>query len=219
MSTLHKWGVLSAFAAAATYVFGFALLFTALAPSGYGMADADPARIVAFIAANTGLITVWNLVIYVVNGFLLAILAIVFADRFKPLAPALGQAALVFGVLWATLVVAAGMIGNVGNAAVVAHYAQNPDEAVLMWTIFHTVENGLGGGNEIAGGMWALVLGTAMIRTGLLPRPLGWFSLIIGAAGLLTIIPPASDIAGAVFGLGYIGWFIWVGVAFARNRA
>ena len=219
MSTLQKWGVLSAFMGAATYIFGFALLATMLAPSGYGMDDADPAKIVAFIVDNQGLMSLWNLAIYVVNGAFLVVLAIVFADRFKPHAPALAQASMTFGAIWATLIIGAGMVANVGNAAVATRYGANPQDAVLMWEIFYNVEIGLGGGNEIVGGIWALVLGTAMLKTGLMPRLLAWFSLVIGVAGLSTIIPFAGDVGGAVFGLGYILWFIWVGVSFLRSRA
>ena len=163
--------------------------------------------------------SLWNLGIYVVNGFFVALLAVAFADRFRPQAPALAQVALTFGALWATLVVAAGMIANVGNAAVVTRYGADPANAVLMWQIFHAVENGLGGGNEIAGSVWVLTLGIAMLRTGLLPRTLGIFSLGVALAGFATVILPARDIAGAVFGLGTIVWFIWVGVVFLRSRA
>lgn len=218
MTTLHRWGALAAFTGAASYVVGFALLATLLAPAGYGSSDADPAAIVAFIAGANGVVTLWNLVIYVVNGIALGILAVALADRLKPYAPALAQTSLVFGIVWTTLVIGAGMLANVGNAAALAHYPADPDQAALLWEIFYTVETGLGGGNEIVGAVWALVLGAGMLRTGLFPRPLGAFSLLIGCAGLATIMPAASDIAGAIFGLGYIAWFAWVGICLLRPR-
>lgn len=218
MNSLHRWGALSGFVAAGTYVFGFALLATVLAPSGYGMDGAQPGDILAFVVDHQGLISLWNLAIYVVNGAFLGILAVALADRLKPHAPALAQASLVFGIVWTTLVIGAGMIANVGNAAAVAHYATDPEQATLMWEIFHTVETGIGGGNEIVGALWALVLGTAMLRTGLFPRLLGLFSLVIGLAGLATVLPVGSDISAAIFGLGYIVWFVWVGVALLRPR-
>lgn len=218
MSTLQKWGALSALMGAVTYIFGFALLSTLLAPSGYGMDGEDPAKIVAFIVENQGLMSLWNLSIYVVNGIFLAVLAVAFADRFKPHAPALAQVGLIFGTIWATLIIGAGMVANVGNAAVAARYAADPESAVFLWEIVSTVELGLGGGNEIVGGVWALVLGIAMLKTGLLPRLLGLFSLLIGLAGLSTILPFTGEVAGAVFGLGYIVWFVWVAVVFLRNR-
>ncbi len=111
------------------------------------------------------------------------------------------------------------MVANVGLAEVVARYATDPDEAVRMWEIVDMVENGLGGGNEIAGGVWAILVAAAALVTGLFSRWFGWFSLVIGDAGLLTVVPPLRDVAGALFGLGYIVWFVWVGIALLRSRA
>ncbi|WP_029042442.1 DUF4386 family protein [Cucumibacter marinus] len=219
MFSLQKWGAAAGFGAAATYIFGFVLLLTVLAGSGYGMADADPATVVSFVVNERTLMTWWYTIIYLVNGFLVAILAIVLADIFKPLAPTLATVTQVFGALWATLVVGAGMVANVGNEVVAAQYVSDPEGAVLMWQIFSGVENGLGGGNEIAGAVWALVAGAAMLRTALMPKSLGYFSLVIGASGLLTLVPALNDTAGSVFGLGYIVWFAWVGIALLTRKA
>lgn len=219
MFSLQKWGAAAGFGAAATYIFGFVLLLTVLAGSGYGMADADPATVVSFVTSERTLMTWWYTIIYLVNGFLVALLAIVLADIFKPLAPTLATVTQVFGALWATLVVGAGMVANVGNEVVAAQYASDPEGAVLMWQIFSGVENGLGGGNEIAGAVWALVAGAAMLRTALMPKSLGYFSLVIGASGLLTLVPALNDTAGSVFGLGYIVWFAWVGTVLLIRKA
>lgn len=217
MNNLKTWGALAALIDAASYMFGFALLVTMLAPVDYGSDGADPAAIVAFLAGHTGLMIAWNLVIYVLNGLALALLAVALAERFRPQAPGLAQATLTFGALWATLVVAAGMVANVGLSAVVARHATDPVEAARLWEVLHLVENGLGGGNEIAGGVWALVVGVATLVTGQLSRAFGWASLVIGIAGLATIVPGLREVAGALFGLGYIGWFAWVGLALWRR--
>jgi Domain of unknown function (DUF4386) len=217
--SLRKMGAAAALLDAATYIFGFVLLTTLLAPSGYGTEGADSAQIVAFLAENSALMIVWNLAIYVVNGLALALLAVALWHRFRRAAPGLAQVVLTFGALWATLVVGAGMVANVGLAEVVARYATDPDEAVRMWEIVDMVENGLGGGNEIAGGVWAILVAAAALVTGLFSRWFGWFSLVIGVAGLLTVVPPLRDVAGALFGLGYIVWFVWVGIALLRSRA
>ncbi len=219
MFSLQKWGAAAGFGAAATYVFGFVLLFTVLAESGYGMSDSDPASVVSFIVDHPAFMTAWYTVIYILNGFLVALLAIALADIFKPHAPTLATVTQVFGALWATLVVGAGMVANVGNEVVATQYASDPESAILMWQIFSGVENGLGGGNEIAGAVWALVAGVAMLRTALLPKSLGYFSLVIGASGLLTLVPAFNEIAGSVFGLGYIVWFVWVGIALLSRKA
>lgn len=219
MFSLQKWGAAAGFGAAATYIFGFVLLLTVLAGSGYGMADADTAKVVSFVVGEQALMTGWYTIIYVVNGFLVALLAIALADIFKPHAPTLSTVIQVFGALWATLVVGAGMVANVGMEVVASQYASDPEGAVLMWQIFSGVENGLGGGNEIAGAVWALVAGAAMLRTAMMPKSLGYFSLVIGTSGILTLVPAFNEVAGSVFGLGYIVWFVWVGIALLSRKA
>lgn len=218
MFSLQKWGGVAALGAAATYIYGFTMLMTDMAGTGYGMSDGDPAKMVEYIVSETALMTWWNMVIYVANGFLVALLAIVLAELFKPHTPALASCVKTFGALWATLVVGAGMVANVGNEIVVAQFASDPESAILMWQVFSGVENGLGGGNEIAGSIWALVIAFAIFQSSQLPRALGVFSLVIGVAGLLTVVPMLNDIAGSIFGLGYIAWFIWVGIVMVAKK-
>ena len=54
-------------------------------------------------------------------------------------------------------------------------------------------------------------VGLSAIRAGAFPLAFGVASLVIGISGLLTIFPALQDIFGAIFGLGYIAWFIWIG--------
>ena len=108
---------------------------------------------------------------------------------------------LVLGIIWATLVISAGIIGNVAVERA-AHLAQTDvSQAVQVWLTLHAVELGLGGGNEIAGGVWIGCVSLA----GLLGRGLGRITIGLGlltaAGGLLTLIPAIGDVAGAVFGL------------------
>lgn len=216
MRDLKRFGAAAALLCALTYVYGFALMLTVLAPSGIGAEHPDPATTVSFFAANHGLVSSWYLAIYVVNGLALAVLAVALWDRFRPYLPGLAQVALTIGALWATLVVGAGMVANVGIAAVVELHAADPAEAARLWRVVEMVENGLGGGNEIAGGVWAVLIGVAVLKTGLMARAFGWVSLAIGTAGLSTVLPALAPVTGAVFGLGYIAWFAWAGVALLR---
>jgi hypothetical protein len=216
MRDLKRFGAAAALLCALTYVYGFALMLTVLAPSGIGAEHPDPATTATFFAAHHGLVSSWYLAIYVVNGLALAVLAVALWDRFRPYLPGLAQVALTIGALWATLVVGAGMVANVGIAAVVELHATDPAEAARLWRVVETVENGLGGGNEIVGGVWAVLIGVAVLKTGLMARAFGWVSLAIGAAGLSTVLPALAPVTGAVFGLGYIAWFAWAGVALLR---
>jgi len=217
--TLLRTGGLAGLVCAATYLFGFAFLVTLLAPLGYGTVDIDAHAVVAFINDSPGLLILWNTVIYIVNALALAVLVIALHERLRLATPDLAAITRALGLMWATLVIGAGMIGNVAVERA-AHLAPTDMErAVALWEILHTVELGLGGGNEIAGGVW---IGCVSIA-GLVGHSLGKITiglgLVTGAAGLLTLLPALGDIAGAIFGLGAIMWFIAIGLTFAFKRA
>ena len=215
---MQRIGGIAGLACAGTYIFGFAVLVTVLADSGYGSSAIDAATVVRFTAENQALLITWNTVIYIVNALALAVLVVALARRIRSESPDWGTMTLGFGLVWTTLVLGAGMIANVATERVAILAPTDFDLAVRTWEILHAVELGLGGGNEIAGGVWILCVSLA----GLLHRVLGKFviglGLLTGLGGLLTILPPLGDVAGAVFGLGAIAWFIAVGVALLFKR-
>ncbi|SEV87966.1 protein of unknown function [Cognatiyoonia koreensis] len=216
--TMQRIGGLAALACAATYIFGFVLLVTVLADSGYGTSAIDAADTVRFTVENQALMITWNTVIYIVNALALAVLVVALASRLRSKSPDWGSIALAFGLIWTTLVLGAGMVANVTTERVAILALTDFEMAVQTWEILHAVELGLGGGNEIAGGVWILCVSFA----GLLHRAFGKIvialGLFTGIGGLLTILPPLGDVAGAVFGLGAIAWFIAVGLALLFKR-
>jgi len=216
--TMQRIGGIAALICAGTYIFGFALLVTVFADSGFGTNDIDAAGVVRFTVENQALMIMWNTVIYVLNSLALAVLVVALASRLKVKSPDWGTMTMAFGLIWTTLVLGAGMIGNVTTEAMAALAPDDFETAVLTWEALHAVELGLGGGNEIAGGVWILCVSLA----GLLHRAFGkiviGLGLLTGLGGLLTIFPPLGEVAGAVFGLGAIAWFIAVGMALLFKR-
>jgi tryptophan-rich sensory protein len=216
--TMQRIGGIAALACAGTYLFGFALLVTLLADTGYGTNAIDAADAVRFTVEHQALMITWNTVIYVVNALALAVLVVALANRLKAGSPDWGSIALAFGLIWTTLVLGAGMIANVTTERVAILAATDFEAAVQTWEVLHAVELGLGGGNEIAGGVWILCVSL----TGLLRQTFGKgviaLGLLTGLGGLLTILPPLGDVAGAVFGLGAIAWFIAVGLTLLLER-
>lgn len=206
-------GGIAALTCAGTYIFGFALLVTVMSQIGFGSGEIDAATVVRFTQENQALMITWNTVIYIVNALALTLLVVALAARIKPFSPEWSPITLAFGLIWCTLVLGAGMIANVTTERTVALAASDPALAAQTWELLHAVELGLGGGNEIAGGVWILCVSLA----GLLHRAFGkivvGLGLLTGLGGLLTILPPLGDTAGAVFGLGAIAWFIAIGVA------
>lgn len=110
------------------------------------------------------------------------------------------------------------MVANIGAAVVAEIYRQSPAQAASVWLSLMFVVNGLGGGNEIVGGLWLLLLSLAMLRSRQLRRALGYLGVVVSVAGLLTTVPPLKEL-GSVFGLGLILWFAWLGREFWRGDA
>ena len=211
--TLQKFGGLAGLTCAATYLFGFAFLVTILAPLGFGTSAIDTAAVVSFIDAQPGFMLLWNTVIYILNAFALAVLVVALHARLQPTAPDLAAVSRALGLIWATLVLGAGMMGNVAVKQVVQIYPTDPNRAADLWEILHAVELGLGGGNEIAGAIWILVVTLAGIIGRRLGKIASGLGLLTAIGGLATLIPALGDTAGAVFGLGAIAWFIVVGLS------
>jgi len=89
----------------------------------------------------------------------------------------------------------------------------------LSWQGIESVTNGLGNGNgEILGGLWALLVSLAALRTGGLPRGLNILGLLVGAVGIISIIPGLIDLMIGVFGLSQIIWFVWLGILLLRSN-
>ena len=216
--TMQRIGGIAALICAGTYIFGFVLLVTVFADSGFGTSAINAADVVRFTVDNQGLLILWNTMIYVVNALALAVLVVALARRLKSKSPDWGNIAFAFGLVWTTLVLGAGMIANVTTERLAILAPTDFDTAVQTWEALHAVELGLGGGNEIAGGVWILCVSVA----GLLHRAFGkiviGLGLLTGLGGFLTIIPAFGDVAGAVFGLGAIAWFLAVGVALLFKR-
>ena len=209
---LQKLGGISALIAAALYITGFALFLTVLDPSGY---DGHVQR-VAFLTENQVASYIANLLIYVVFGVVLVVLALALYARLKSGSEAIMQTATVFGLIWSGLVIASGMIANIGNSTVVGLFSENQDQAVALWLAISTVQESLGGGNEIVGGLWILLLSWAALRASKLPKVLNSLGVLVGLAGILTVVP-AFDVLMDVFGLGQIVWFAWLGILMLRD--
>ncbi len=214
MQETQKVGGIAALVEAATYLFGIALFATVL--SDYTSGDLSDGESVAFIADHQGIMYAWNLVIYVVASIALVVLALALYSRLKGRSPFLAQIGAAFGLIWAALIAGAGMVANIGLGTVVDLLETDPERAESVWLSLEAVENGLGGGNEILGSVWVLVISWAALRTGVLPRTLNYLGALIALAGLATIIP-ALEAMGMVFGLGFIAWFVLVGVIMLRH--
>ncbi len=212
MNNLQKVGGIAALFEAAIYMSAF-VFFGAF--WDYPI-NADDAQKFIFLTNNQIVLSIVNLTMYVAFGLFLSVLVLALHQRMKNKAPALSQLASVFGIVWVGLVIASGMIANVGLAAVIDLSAKNAEQAMTLWVVINTIVEGLGGGNEVVGGLWVFLLSVAGLKIIQLPKLLNFFGLFIGSVGILTIYP--AEILTEIFGLGQIIWFSWLGVAMLISR-
>jgi hypothetical protein len=212
---MQRMGGVGAFVAAATFVVGLVMFATMLID--YTTAT-DPAEAVEFLVDNQLPLYVWNLVITIVFGIALVPLVLALRDRLGNATSSLPRVASVFGLIWSGVIIATGMITNIGYGTVVDLHATNPETATTVWSALDAVQNGLGGGNEVLGGLWVLLLSVAALGVGAFPRWLNYLGVVMGVAGLVTVVPPLQD-AGVVFGLGLIVWFVGVGASLLRDQS
>ena len=215
MKTLQKMGGIAALIGAATNLLALVVILAILAPTGYG--SDDPGQIVAFLADNQAIMRVWYIIIYLVFGVSLIFLSLALFERLKAGLPVLVQAVTTFGMIWAFLVIVIGTLSINNLSTIVKLYGENPAQAATVWLTLNSVETGLGanGGETMVSALWLLLLGWVALRAKELPRVLNYLGVVIGIAGILSVVlVPAL---AAVYGLGLIIWLVWLGIVMLRR--
>lgn len=213
MNNLQRIGGISALIEAAAFAFGIIMAVTVLSPFVLGGLDSE--QLVGYMAERRTALLLWNMVIYLIFGVALVPLVLALQERLKSGSAPLVRVASVFGLLWAGLVIASGMIFSVGLESVVAVSQTDPIQAASAWQAISAVQSGLGGGIELVGALWILLLSWAALRGDWLPRGLNYLGVLIGVVGAVTMVPGLGDL-GAAFGLGSIVWFLWLGTFMLR---
>lgn len=212
MNNLQKIGGVSALLESIIYVSAF-VFFGAF---WNFPVDADSVKQFAFLAENKVTLSIVNLIMYVLFGIILAVLVIALHERLKGNTPILSQIASIFGIIWVGLVIASGMIANIGLASVLELSAKDPEQAMTVWRAIYSVVEGLGGGNEVVGGIWVLLLSSAALKGNELSKILNYFGVFIGIIGILTIYP--AEVLTEIFGISQIVWFCWLGVSMLTSN-
>lgn len=209
MFNLQKAGGFAALFQALAYVVGFSAIATWLNPGN--TESWSFTQKLAFLLERKALFQTWMIFIYVAFGIALVVLTVALHDRLKDTALDLMKIATPFGLIWAGLVIASGMVGSVGLEAVASIYASDVEQATATWLAIDAIQNGLGGGVEIVGGVWVLLITAGSFRSTTFPKALCYLGVVVGLAGVLTIVPIHKDL-GAVFGITQIFWFAWIGI-------
>jgi len=215
MKNLQKMGGIAALYEAAALLIamaGYLLILDTLS-------DVDPVEKVALLVDNQTFLYILNLMVYVIWGLVMVVLSLALYQRLKAGSPAMALTATVIGLIWATVLIAYGMISNYGMGIVVDLYSTDPAQAGTVWLAIDSVAQGLGGASgEILGGPWVLLVSWAALRAGEFPKALNYLGLVLGVVGILSTIPALFLMLALVFGMGKIVWLIWLGIVMLRSN-
>lgn len=213
MISMQKTGGLAALFIAISYIFGFILFATVLNPGN----SLDTEKTVAFLIANKSSYYFTILILYIVGGLSMILLVHALSMRLnKTKTQSLLKIADNFGVLWAAIILIAGMVYLTGLNYIDDLYTKNPAQASTVWLTLSIIFEGLGGGTEILGGLWTMLVSWIALTSRVVPKSLNILGLVVGLAGVISIIPE-MDILTVVFGLGQIIWFTGVGVVLLKS--
>jgi hypothetical protein len=213
MKTLQRIGGFAALYLAAAYTIGIVLFLFVL---DY-LSIVEPAQKVALLVDKQMVMYTTNLIMYVIFGVFLIVLALALYERLHTASPAIIRTATAIGIIWAGVLIASGMVANSGIAPTVALYDKDPAQAALTWLAIESVTNGLGGANgEILGGLFMLLVSVAALQVKGLPKWLNYLGILVGAFGIITIVPGLSTLTG-LWGMSQILWFVWLGFVLLQS--
>ena len=172
--------------------------------------DGSPTEKMTYLADNQLLFSIIYFLMYVVFGVLLAVLVIGLHERLKHTNNPVVTLGSLFGVIWVGLVITSGMISNIGLDYAIGLMDANPEKALDIWIIVSVITESIGGGNELVGGLWVLLISVVAIQERSLPRTLNYLGYLVGIAGIATIYP--EELLTEIFGVSQIVWFIWLGI-------
>jgi hypothetical protein len=177
----------------------------------------SPAEKMRFLAEHQLQVSLVYFSIYVLFGVLLAVLVVGLREVLRGVSPPLAGLASLFGAVWVGLVIASGMIFTVGLDHALRLFEESPEAAFALWSTLSAIGDSLGGGNELVGGLWVLLVSLVALKGRVLSPALNYLGCFVGSVGIATVYP--AELLTALFGLSQIIWFLWLALALSRPQA
>lgn len=152
---------------------------------------------------------------YLLFGVLLAILLQALQQALPNKHSAVAGLADRFGNVWVVLMMATGMAALIGLDMTFKLLHNEPEQALTLYHSRNLVTEALGGGIELVGGLWVLLLSIAGLQQQRFAKALHILGLLVGSLGVLTVLHTLPYLKDA-FGLLQLIWFVWLGTALLR---
>lgn len=211
MNNLQKAAGISAIFEALIYIVAFVYFGAFWAYPSEGTALEK----MAYLAENQLAFSMIYFLMYAVFGIFLAVLVVGLHEKLKPTNDPIVKVGSVFGVVWVVLVIASGMLANIGLSHAISLMDLSTEKAFDMWRMISVLVESLGGGNELVGGLWVLLVSIAALKAKEFSQGLNYLGLIVGVFGIATIYP--EEVLTEIFGITQILWFVWLGLSMLRQ--
>lgn len=152
---------------------------------------------------------------YLLFGVLLAILLQALRQAIPDSQSAMAGLAERFGNVWLLLMMASGMVALISMEMILRLLDTSTEQALALHNTYQLLTNALGGGIELVGGLWVLLLSIAGLKHNIFPKLLHSLGIIVGSLGIATVLHTLPYLKDA-FGITQFIWFIWLGVALLR---
>ena len=139
-------GSVAAFIEAAAYVHGIIIFVIVL---NFNKADSVSQKL-SLLMNNQGVFLSAYFIIYILFGISLVFLTISLYKVFKESGSVITSYIFSFGIIWAVLVTATGMIHNISIGYLSEIYSNDPSQAEITYSVLHIITEGIGGGNELS---------------------------------------------------------------------
>ena len=152
---------------------------------------------------------------YLLFGVLLATVLQALQQVFTNTSSAMASLAERFGNVWLVLMLASGMVALIGLQMVFRLMESDPQQALALYNTRNLLTEALGGGIELVGGLWVLLLSIAGLQQQRFSKALHVLGLVVGVLGVLTVMHTLPYLKDA-FGITQLIWFIWLGTSLLR---
>ena len=206
-------GAVSLIGMALCYIGLFIIYGAVLSPPG----DNGIAEKVAYLIEHRTLVKSSYILGYVLFACFLCISVQAIHALYCKTSQVLINTASLFGLFWAIVLLCTGMIGITSLELMSTLDKSDQPASEIVYLSSLLMEESLGGGIEILGGLWVFLLGFAGWYHKLFSKPFAIFSIVKGAIGVFSLFA-TDEIFLILFGLTGIVWFIWLSAIVFKIR-